>query len=250
LCESVKKRYIFYNTQDMDRFPIFEYNTNRKNYEPLKESFEDEFFKYRGINRLNNNLHIPSTNTLALLFTDESYKPSQKILNTCRSYSEGAMKSNYGLKEKSSWFTFFPINSIKLRVLTFLLSSIVLISFSYMLFTKKNEQLQITSPKSDTSVPRILPIEGTAKKGREIWIIVKPKFGKNFYVQAPIQVKEKGNWSGMLIVGSVGSEDIGQLYEVKAFINPTKKINTGDVLNSWPIAEVSTETIEVTRSAN
>jgi hypothetical protein len=253
LHENIKRRYMFYNAQDIDKFPVFEYNTNRKNYEPLKESFEEEFFNQRGINRKKNNLHIPSTNTLALLFTDESYIPSQKILNTCRSYSERTTKSDYSLDEKSNSFTFFPVSSIKIRVLMsilLLLGFILLISFSYKLFLQKNEQLQISSPNSNTDVPRILTIEGSAKKGREIWIVVKPKFGNLFYVQAPIQVQKKGNWNGMVIVGSVGDEDIGQVYEIKAFINPSKKINTGDVLNSWPTSEVSTETVEVTRSSN
>lgn len=250
LRNDVKKRYLYYNELDTDRFPIFEYNTNRKNYEPLKESFEEEFFARRGISRTKNNLHIPSTNTLALFFTDNSYTPSQKILNTCRSYTKENVLKTYSLHsdEAMSKPKNFKSQLTVGRILLF--SGIMLFGgfVFYKLFIK-NERLQITSPSSYSIIPRILSIEGTAENASEIWVVVKSKSSNKHYVQQPILVQDNGDWIGKVIIGSVSNEDIGQGYEIKAFLNPVQKIKTGDELRAWPAAEVSTETIEVIRSS-
>lgn len=250
LRNDVKKRYLYYNKLDTDRFPIFEYNTNRKNYEPLKESFEEEFFTRRGISRTKNNLHIPSTNTLALFFTDNSYIPSQKILNTCRSYTKenvlktDSLHSDEAMSKPKNFKSQLTVG----RILLF--SGIML--FGVFVFYKlfiKNERLQITSPSSYSIIPRILSIEGTAENASEIWVVVKSKSSNKHYVQQPILVQDNGDWVGKIIIGSINSEDIGQAYEIKAFFNPVKKMKTGDELKAWPIAEVSTETIEVIRGS-
>lgn len=250
LRNDVKKRYLYYNELDTDRFPIFEYNTNRKNYEPLKESFEEEFFARRGISRTKNNLHIPSTNTLALFFTDNSYMPSQKILNTCRSYTKenvlktDSLHSDEAMSKPKNFKSQLTVGRILLFSGIMLFGGFVF----YKLFIK-NERLQITSPSSYSIIPRILSIEGTAENASEIWVVVKSKSSNKHYVQQPILVQDNGDWIGKVIIGSVSNEDIGQGYEIKAFLNPVQKIKTGDELRAWPAAEVSTETIEVIRSS-
>lgn len=250
LRDDVKKRYLYYNKLDTDRFPIFEYNTNRKNYEPLKESFEEEFFTRRGISRTKNNLHIPSTNTLALFFTDNSYTPSQKILNTCRSYTkENVLKTDSLHDDETVYLSKnFRSQLIVGRILLISGLMLFLVFVFYKLFIK-NERLQITSPSSYSIIPRILAIEGTAENASEIWVVVKSKSTNKYYVQQPILLQDNGDWIGRVIIGSVSNEDIGQAYEIKAFLNPVQKIKTGDELRAWPTAEVSTETIEVIRSS-
>lgn len=250
LRDDVKKRYLYYNKLDTDRFPIFEYNTNRKNYEPLKESFEEEFFTRRGISRTKNNLHIPSTNTLALFFTDNSYTPSQKILNTCRSYTkENVLKTDSLHDDETVYLSKnFKSRLIVGRILLISGLMLFLVFVFYKLFIK-NERLQITSPSSYSIIPRILAIEGTAENASEIWVVVKSKSTNKHYVQQPILLQDNGDWVGRVIIGSVSNEDIGQAYEIKAFLNPVQKIKTGDELRAWPTAEVSTETIEVIRSS-
>lgn len=250
LRDDVKKRYLYYNKLDTDRFPIFEYNTNRKNYEPLKESFEEEFFTRRGISRTKNNLHIPSTNTLALFFTDNSYTPSQKILNTCRSYTkENVLKTDSLHDDETVYLSKnFRSQLIVGRILLISGLMLFLVFVFYKLFIK-NERLQITSPSSYSIIPRILAIEGTAENASEIWVVVKSKSTNKHYVQQPILLQDNGDWVGRVIIGSVSNEDIGQAYEIKAFLNPVQKIKTGDELRAWPTAEVSTETIEVIRSS-
>lgn len=250
LRERIKKKYMLFNVQDMDRFPKFEYNTNRKNYEPLRESFEEEFFNQRGISRLKNNLHIPSTNTFALFFTDDSYVPNQKILNTCLSYTEKAIKPNHSLEEKSNWFTLFPLNSMRRRILfsiLLILGSVFFINFSYKWFIHRNDRLQILSPETDTTIPRITVIEGKAIKAREVFVVVRAKYGKKFYVGRPAKVQENGKWDEMLVIGTKGNEDVGYIFEIRAFINPSVKIKDDDILSSWPNAEVSSESVYVTR---
>lgn len=250
LRDDVKKRYLYYNKLDTDRFPIFEYNTNRKNYEPLKESFEEEFFTRRGISRTKNNLHIPSTNTLALFFTDNSYTPSQKILNTCRSYTkENVLKTDSLHDDETVYLSKnFKSRLIVGRILLISGLMLFLVFVFYKLFIK-NERLQITSPSSYSIIPRILAIEGTAENASEIWVVVKSKSTNKYYVQQPILLQDNGDWVGRVIIGSVSNEDIGQAYEIKAFLNPVQKIKTGDELRAWPTAEVSTETIEVIRGS-
>ena len=254
LRDDVKKRYLYYNKLDTDRFPIFEYNTNRKNYEPLKESFEEEFFTRRGISRTKNNLHIPSTNTLALFFTDNSYIPSQKILNTCRSYTkENVLKINRLRDDEIvSEMSQSKYSKGQLAVgKAFLILGTILffVYVSYKLLGPKNERLRISRPSLNSIIPRIVTVEGTVEGAGEIWVVVKSKSANKYYVQQPILSQKNGDWVGTIIIGSVNSEDIGQAYEIKAFFNPVKKMKTGDELKAWPIAEVSTETIEVIRGS-
>jgi hypothetical protein len=254
LRNDVKKRYLYYNKLDTDRFPIFEYNTNRKNYEPLKESFEEEFFTRRGISRTKNNLHIPSTNTLALFFTDDSYTPSQKILNTCRSYTKGnllkidTLNDNEMVSDVSQ--SKYSKGQLAVGRTFLILGAILFLAYvSYKLLEPKYERLRITRPTLHSIIPRIVAIEGTVEGASEIWIVVKSKSTNKYYVQQAILSQKNGDWVGRIIIGSVSNEDIGQAYEIKAFLNPVKKMKAGDELKAWPTAEISTETIEVIRGS-
>jgi len=78
---------------------------------------------------------------------------------------------------------------------------------------------------------------------------VKSKSTNKYYVQQAILSQKNGDWVGRIIIGSVSNEDIGQAYEIKAFLNPVKKMKAGDELKAWPTAEISTETIEVIRGS-
>lgn len=252
LRENIKKAYFTYNTKNIDRFPIFEYNTNRKNYEPLKESFEEEFYVKRGIDRMKNNLHIPSSNTLALFFSNDLYVPSPKILNTCRSYCDGIIKPEQGNNKKQFGLIMFLMNPINQRSLFKIILLLGLLYFTLFLVSydkQKYERMKVNSPTSKSEVPRNLEIGGTATNAREIWIVVKPKNKEVFYVQSPIKVQDNGKWNGIVIIGGIGHEDIGQIYEIGTFINPKPKISEGMELKHWPVAEVSTERLEVIRGS-
>ena len=43
LREGIQNRYNEFHLKDKVTYPDFEYNTNRANYKPLRESFEEDF---------------------------------------------------------------------------------------------------------------------------------------------------------------------------------------------------------------
>jgi hypothetical protein len=250
LREAIKKRYNSYNAEDGIRFPVFDYNTNRRNYETLKESFEEDFYARRGVSRTNNNLHIPSTNTLALFFTDDSYKPSRKILNTLLAYADN---TNEKIRNQSI------LNQTIVRNHNTLIKASVVLAvtlfFSYKVFIDNSSQLEILTPKTNESVSRMLAIEGktnftSGNDTKNVWIVVKSKMSGICYVQAPISIQRNGSWKGNVIIGREGNGDVGFAYEIKALLNPQLKIKEGDTSRIWPSAEVSTEIIRVVRGVN
>jgi hypothetical protein len=189
---------------------------------------------------------------LALLFTDSNYIPSQKILNTCRSFTkEVGIKTSSFLKNETVNLLPTPTKSLFTVNKTLLTLTIILllVFVFYQLFIYKPERLHIEGPSTNTIVPRILAIEGTVENASEVWVVVKSKSTNKYYVQQPIEVQNGKDWVGRVIIGSVSSEDVGQAFEIMAFINPVKKIKKGDELTAWPISEVSTESIDVIRGS-
>lgn len=251
LRDIIKRKYHLYHTQDLDRFPLIEYNTNRKNYEPLRDSFNEEFFVKRKIDKAENYLHIPSTKTFTLIFTDDFYIPNKKILNTCLSYASDIQDSSIQEEKKSSEknaMKYFANKKVLIRSILFIIL-IFLCLYSYNIYTKYSINLGILSPKSASTVSRILEIEGVANDSELIWIVVKPKKSSSYFVQAPIKAQKNGYWKGEIIIGSSSDDNIGQKFILKAFTKPHIKLKTGDILNSWPQSESSTDAIEVIRSS-
>jgi hypothetical protein len=251
LREIIKKKYQLYHTQDLDRFPLIEFNTNRKNYEPLRDSFNEEFFIKRKIDNVENYLHIPSTKTFTLIFTDDFYTPNKKIINTCLSYASDIQHSNIQQEKvtlEKKLTKYFIEKKVLIR--SFLLLGFIVVCFYFNnLYTRYSMKLGILSPKPASMVTRILEIEGVASDTELVWIVVKPKNGSSYFVQAPIKVQKNGYWKGEIIIGSLSDEEVGQKFTLKAFIKPRTKFKTGDILNSWPQSELSTDEIEVIRSS-
>jgi hypothetical protein len=263
LREGIKSKYQVYHTLDKERFPAIEYNTSRSNYEPLRLSFEEEFYVVRRINRLSNNLHIPSTYTLALIFNDDNYLPNKKILNTCRSYAEG--KSQLVADEVTRGK---HIREIKAGRVLWIVGPVLLIGLAiyiasnYLMPASTPNGLIITKPNHRQTVPRFLTIEGKVSNADTVWLVVHPigwdrsypaPVGwHKFYVQPPITVDENGIWKGQIYIGSADKGDIGVRSQIRAFVNLDKKYRVlGDyeryVFSSWPKAELSTQAIEVVR---
>ena len=163
-----------------------------------------------------------------------------------------AEKINAKISNKTVRTSLSSNYSMVIKVLVIL---VLIISFSYKVFTENNTPLKILTPKTQTNAVRFLPIEGTAKYATEnnikqVWVVVRSKQSGNCYVQAPIQIKKNGDWKGYVIIGSEGNGDIGFTYEIRAYLNPLMKIKDGDILKSWPSAGVSTETVDVIRGEN
>lgn len=255
LREGIKRRYNYYHLLDRDRFPELEYNTNRANYEHLRESFEEEFYVVRGIDRTKGSIHIPSTNTLALIFSDDKYIPGRKILNTCRSYAEGKTKANTATDIHANKPFEKSTSKKNGRVVVLLGLGLLGAGFAiHAALTQLNPEppasgLTIYHPYHGQFIPRLSFAEGRVSNADTVWIVIRPVEGSNYWVQPPIKV-ENDKWKGLIYIGSVDKGDIGVRSQVRAFVNPTHVVKEGDVLTTWPEAELSSEAIVVVRKGN
>lgn len=258
LREGIKNKYGDYHQQDKRRFPSLEYNTNRVNYEPLAESFREEFYVIRGVDRAKNTIHIPSTKTFAAIFCDDQYVPGKKILNTCRSYAEGAsqiiVEENTAETEQITTITTpKKTRNMLLIVGITLLTSISIYLIINQLSTKKRASgLVIHRPQNKQSVTRKSLIEGTVLNADTVWVVVRPQKRDEYYFQPPIKVKNDGTWMGEIYVGSVSKESLGLNFEVRVFVKPvgapeSLEVLESTMLTSWPEAELSSMIVELVR---
>jgi hypothetical protein len=256
LREGIRNKYNEYHLADRDRFPDFEYNTNKANYQPLKNSFEEEFYVVREMSRVDNNIHIPSTKTLALIFCDDSYVPGKKIFNTCRSYAEGRSKA--AINQVSS-VTTEPKTTQRARTGIVLAAGLVLVSgiaiyvaMHQLKSSPPASGLVINHPYQSQLVPRQPIIEGRVSNADTVWVVVRPVGWNRYYVQPPIKVNDDGTWKGKIYIGSAGKESIGATFHIRAFVDPAGPYKVledyeRDVFAAWPDAQLSTEEIEVVR---
>ncbi|WP_461053763.1 hypothetical protein [Spirosoma arcticum] len=261
LQEGIKNKYRQYHLTDPMQFPDLEYNTNRANYEPLRASFENEFYVVRGIDRINLNIHIPSTNTLSLIFTDDSYVPSKKIFNTCRSYAEskekvavnGAVPATNPLEARPS----LVARRIVLAGFMLMTGLIGYAAVQYLrsatsvsdILTKPASGLLIDRPTYNRIVPRELLTGGKVSGADTVWIVVRAVGSVRYWVQPPIKVRDDSTWRGATYIGSEDKGDIGVKFQIRAFVNPANVLKDGDVLHSWPEAELSTKAVVIIRGA-
>ncbi|MBO0933815.1 hypothetical protein [Fibrella aquatilis] len=251
LREGIRSRYRTYHQADPDRFPILEFNTNRANYIPLRDSFEEEFYRVRGYDKKTPTINIPSTNTLAQLFTDNSYLPGKKMLNTCYSYAEGYAQATTApntertqvpaVKATSVWIGGGMLGVLVVGVILFVV---------WQRVKPTPGGLVIKRPTAGSSVPRNLIIEGKVDHAKTVWIVVRSKVNNLCWVQKPIQVNDTGGWVGVVYVGSNSETDQGYGYQIRAFVNPKDELHWGDKLTTWPQAELATNVVDVVRTKN
>lgn len=253
----IKSRYEAYHTLNRDKFPDFEYNTNRSNYNPLRTSFEEEFYVVRNYDRINSAIHIPSTNTFALLFTDKNYIPSEKILTTCRLYASEV--PHPAVESDSSPITKQQTTTRKKDYLMWLLGFILVAVGSYSIYLVSQPDkkatatdLTILSPHQGEAVPRLSYITGRVANADEVWIVVHP-MNEKFYLQEVAKVQTDGIWKGQLTVGSVDEPSTDWRFEVRAFVKPKGTYEAFEkhgtiVFDSWPEkADLATEPITIVR---
>ncbi|WP_375447053.1 hypothetical protein [uncultured Fibrella sp.] len=253
LRESIKSKYRVYHLRNRDRYPDFDYNTNRANYQPLRDSFEEEFYEVRKIDRASPNVCIPSTHTLALIFSDNTYVPSTKILNTCQSYALGPTNleavSNVPTLHQPTPLQPSPIKWLFLGGLVCLLCLGVFIFAGYVSFGPPPSGLVIDRPTPLSRVPQEVIIDGKATNAKTVWIGVRAKSGGPVWIQPPILVQENSTWIGVIYVGRTAKDDEGLICQIRAFVNPATKLTSGDMLENWPDAELSSRITEVSKGA-
>jgi hypothetical protein len=255
LREGIKNKYQEYHLRDKVKFPNFEFNSSRANYQPLKDSFEEEFYVVRGIDRVDNNIHIPSTNTLALIYSDTTYIPGNKILNTCQLYVESKSEAAFETTLSDGAHLIPTGNSSKNWVktgVTILIGVIVLIGLVVYLYnlsssTAPASGLIIDLPSNSQLVPRQLVAEGKVSHATTVWVVVRLGKSSRYWVQPEAKADDMGRWKGHIYIGSEDKADIGLRAQIRAFVNPAKSLKEGEVLYSWPDAQLSSGLIEVIR---
>ena len=260
LREGIKAKYHAYHLRNRDRFPEFEYNTNRANYEPLVDSFLEEFHEVRQIDPKKNNLHVPSARTLASIFCNDNYVPGIKILNTCRSYAEGpsrvanetggaAMKPPEGPPKIKKAGSIRLLGFVALGFLTALAAYAVI---AHMRAASRPNGLLMHRPYTRQTVSRRPVVEGNVSNADTVWIVVRPVGSDEYYIQPPIKVEYDGTWRSQIYVGTVGKDNIGSAFQIRAFVNPAGAFKVLEeyerhVFNGWPEAELSTGIVEIVR---
>lgn len=251
LREGIKAKYRQYHLTNQDLYPELDYNTSRANYEPLRESFEEEFYNIRGYSRKTPTIAIPSTTTLAQLFTDDNYVPGKKILNTCQSYAEEPTQFVVSPEVPASVQPQQPADEpVNWRLVGWLMGALILGALLFIglrVLMPVASGLVITRPAHKSTVPQEVIIEGRVTNAQTVWEVVHPTISPTYYIQPPSKVQDDGSWIGVIYVGGHNHGSYNLTYQIKAFVNPIKKLHSGEVLSSWPEAELSSEIVEVIR---
>lgn len=254
LREGIRSKYEAYHRLNPDRFPVFSYNTNRANYEPLRESFEEEFYVVRSIDRTSNTIHIPSTKTLASIFTDEDYKPGRRILDTCRSYAWGKSPTQVSQvpvnSAKNENPPGIPMSRRRLMYLAVCLGLIGLATVAVSAWRRSRipeNRLTVHYPAPNAVVPRRFLARGHVSDAHEVWIVVHIEDSLDYYVQRAVMIEPNGDWQGLVHAGRVGTIDVGRRVQMRVFINTNEPLEEEEVLYAWPKAEFASEVIDVVR---
>jgi hypothetical protein len=129
-----------------------------------------------------------------------------------------------------------------------LVLSLVLVAVTATAATAQRPRVRIDRPEHGDLVEAREEVAGVvADKSAEVWVIVRPRATRGYWVQAPVEVnRQTGTWRGIGCFGEYG-EHHGARYDVAAVVNPTFQLQEGMVLRGWPRAEARSATIVVTR---
>ncbi|GAB3715285.1 hypothetical protein GCM10027592_55730 [Spirosoma flavus] len=252
LREGIKRKYKLYQQIDRDRFPEFEYNTSRANYKPLRDSFEEELFKSLGLDPSSHAIHIPSTNTLALLFTEDDYVPSKKLLETCKLYA-ARREFNEVTRKPDDVTKLVGEKAISISLRRLAIGIALLIGLVFLFYigrqfaTSAPSNLVITQPLTKSTVPVELVVKGSVSNAETVWLAVRYEKGKDYWIQPQIKVQHDGTWIGVIYAGAEGSDHAGLTYQIRAFVNPVDELKSGQIYHSWPEAELRSAIVEVIR---
>ena len=107
--------------------------------------------------------------------------------------------------------------------------------------------VRIDAPRHGDTVEARHPVTGTVSGSpADVWVIIRPRATRDYWVQAPVSVDEDGSWRVIGCFGEPG-RDFGARYEVRAVVGPSMKLREGLVLRGWPRAAASSSIHVVTR---
>lgn len=113
--------------------------------------------------------------------------------------------------------------------------------------TAHTSGLVIEWPINGKTVPHQLLAEGKASNANIVWIVILDVKHSVYYVQPPIKVNDDGTWKGPVYIGGNNKAHIGAQVKIRAFVNPIKPLKEGEVLYSWPEAQLSSKIIRAIR---
>jgi hypothetical protein len=121
-------------------------------------------------------------------------------------------------------------------------------AFADILAQKPAITIALTSHKDNDQAHHGELIRGTVSDSKaNVWVIVHPLKADGYWVQNPSSVRPDGKWSCFAYFGVSSDTQIGESFEVQAVANPKTDLKAGDVLDTWPEAEASSNVVEVVR---
>lgn len=222
LQDGLKRKYQQYHEKDKDRFRDIIFTSHRPNYQPMKDSFEEEFYVKRGIDKFKTKINIPSTSLLAKIFHD-NYIPDQNYLTDCWSYiGDMAAGSN---------------------------NEIIIADNKRSVSATVENEMFIDRPRPEESVERLVMAEGKVKDPiADLWLVVRPSGSYRYFVQPKLKVSADGSWKRQIYIGSLDEGNIGHRFDICGFVNPKLELTEGDELDAWPEADYCTDVRTVIRA--
>jgi hypothetical protein len=104
-----------------------------------------------------------------------------------------------------------------------------------------------SEPQPNATVEQRDTVSGSVSDPQaKVWVVVHPIGTSEFWVQPPVTLNTDGTWSVLAYFGREGLLDRGNLYEIRAFVNPSESLESGE-RRSWPLAAAESQSITVTR---
>ena len=261
LREDIKRKYEAHRLDKPGKYPKIKFNSYPAAYVHLQESIKEELVKYGQTDPQQAGVAIPSTKIFAKIFHENYVLKDEKIIDTCYLYARGTTRDNLSTITVDAADTdttktgTFARNWFSNWTATGKITLAGVIIFAGLAVHKATNQpstlaangLVIDSPTNDSIVPRQLLAQGKVANANVVWVVVRSAESVRYWVQPEAKVNDDGTWKGHIYVGSVDKGDGGIRYQIRAFVNPAKPLAEGEVLYSWPEAQLSSGIVEVVR---
>ncbi len=261
LREDIKKKYETCRLQKPGKYPKIKFNSYPAAYAHLQESIKEELVKYGQTDTQQAVAAIPSTKIFAKIFHENYVLKDEKIIDTCYLYARGKTRDEFyevadGLASANmtqtgplakNWLSNWTTTGKITLAGVIILAGLAVHRATTQPATLSASGLVIDSPTNDSIVPRQLLARGKVTNASTVWIVVRNAKAIRYWVQPEIKVNGDGTWKGPIYIGSEDKADIGMKAQIRAFVGPAKSLTEGEVLYSWPEAQLSSGIVEVVR---